>query len=69
MNLSIRSYARNLMELANQEGSVDDCYRELKSINDELNRNEELTKYITSSEHSSAEKKRKLQEVFHNVAE
>ena len=66
MNLSIRSYARNLMELANQEGSVDDCYRELKSINDELNRNEELTKYITSSEHSSAEKKRKLQEVFHN---
>ena len=66
MNLSIRSYARNLMELANQEGSVDDCYRELKSINDELNRNEELTKYITSSEYSSAEKKRKLQEVFHN---
>ena len=66
MNLSIRSYARNLMELANQEGSVDDCYRELKSINDELNRNEELAKYITSSEHSSAEKKRKLQEVFHN---
>ncbi|MBQ2583350.1 MAG: F0F1 ATP synthase subunit alpha, partial [Erysipelotrichaceae bacterium] len=66
MNLSIRSYARNLMELANQEGSVDDCYRELKSINDELNRNEELAKYITSSEYSSAEKKRKLQEVFHN---
>ena len=66
MNISIRSYARNLMELANQEGSVDDCYREIKSINDELNRNEELAKYITSSEYSSADKKRKLQEVFHN---
>ncbi len=50
MNISIRSYARNLMELANQEGSVDDCYREIKSINEELNRNEELAKYITSSE-------------------
>jgi len=66
MNISIRSYARNLMELANQEGSVDDCYREIKSINEELNRNEELAKYITSSEYSSAQKKRKLQEVFHN---
>ena len=66
MNISIRSYARNLMELANQEGSVDDCYREIKSINEELNRNEELAKYITSSEYSSAQKKRKLQEVFHD---
>ena len=49
MSLSIRTYARNLMELANQEGSVEDCYRELKSINDELNRNEELAKYISQA--------------------
>lgn len=66
MNLEIRSYARNLMELANQEGSVDECYREIKNINNELNRNEELAKYIVSEDYSSTEKKKKLQEVFNN---
>ena len=66
MSVKIRSYARNLMELANQEGSVDECYREIKNINNELNRNEELAKYIVSAEHSSTDKKRKLQEVFNN---
>ena len=66
MSVKIRSYARNLMELANQEGSVDECYREIKNINNELNRNEELAKYIVSTEHSSTDKKRKLQEVFNN---
>ena len=66
MSVKIRSYARNLMELANQEGSVDECYREIKNINNELNRNEELAKYIVSAEYSSTDKKRKLQEVFNN---
>lgn len=66
MNLDIKNYARNLMELANQEGSVDLCYQEIKAINKELNKNEELAKFIVSDEHSSQEKKDKLQEAFNH---
>jgi len=66
MNVNVRSYARNLMELAKQEGSVDHCYREIKSINDEINRNDELAKYLVSDDYSSSQKKEKLQEVFKN---
>ena len=51
MNVNVRSYARNLMELANQEGSVDLCYREIKSINDEINRNDDLAKYLVSDDY------------------
>lgn len=66
MNLDIKNYARNLMELANQEGSVDLCYQEIKAINKELNKNEELAEFIVSDEHSSQEKKDKLQETFNH---
>ena len=66
MSVEIKNYARSLMDLANQEGSVDEIYSEIKAINDELNRNEDLAKYIVSSEYSSAEKKKKLQEAFNN---
>ena len=66
MNVNVRNYARNLMELANQEGYVDQCYREIKSINDEINRNDDLAKYLVSDEYSSSQKKNKLQEVFNN---
>lgn len=66
MNLDIKNYARNLMELANQEGSVDLCYQEIKAINKELNKNEELAKFIVSDEHNSQEKKDKLQEAFNH---
>ena len=66
MSLDIRSYAKNLIELANQEGEIDACFLEYKRINDELNKNEELAKYIVSSDYSSADKKKKLQEVFNN---
>ena len=66
MSLKIRSYARNLMELASQEDTVDLFYRDLKRINNELNRDEELAKFIESDDFSSEEKKRKLQEVFNN---
>ena len=66
MSLDIRAYAKNLIELANQEGEIDSCFDELKRINDEINRNEELAKYIVSSEYSSNDKKKKLQEVFDN---
>ena len=64
--MSIRGYARNLMELANQENMVESCYSEIKAINDELNNNPELARYIVSSDYSSEDKKRKLQEVFNN---
>ena len=64
--MSIRGYARNLMELANQENMVESCYGEIKAINDELNNNPELARYIVSSDYSSEDKKRKLQEVFNN---
>ena len=66
MSLKIRSYARNLMELASQEDTVDLFYRDLKRINNELNRDEDLAKFIESDDFSSEEKKRKLQEVFNN---
>ena len=61
MNIRIRSYARNLMELATQENMIDDCFRDLLDINAELNANEELTRCITSDAYSNEEKKRKLQ--------
>ena len=64
--MSIRGYARNLMELANQENMVESCYSEIKAINDELNNNPELARYMVSADHSSEDKKRKLQEVFNN---
>ena len=64
--MSIRGYARNLMELANQENMVEDCYSEIKAINDELNNNPELARYMVSADYSSADKKKKLQEVFNN---
>ncbi|MBO7676459.1 MAG: ATP synthase F1 subunit delta, partial [Erysipelotrichaceae bacterium] len=64
--MSVRGFARNLMELANQENMVEDCYSEIKAINDELNNNIELARYLTSADHSSEEKKIKLQEVFNN---
>ena len=50
MKFDLKSYARNLMELANQEQSVDLCYSELKLINDEINRDDELAKMIVSGE-------------------
>ena len=64
--MSIRGYARNLMELANQENMVEDCYSEIKAINDELNNNPELARSMVSADYSSADKKKKLQEVFNN---
>ncbi|MBQ6125669.1 MAG: ATP synthase F1 subunit delta, partial [Erysipelotrichaceae bacterium] len=66
MSVKVDGYARNLMELANQEGQVELLFSEIKRINDELNRNAELSRYIDSSDYSSEEKKAKLQEVFHN---
>ena len=64
MNIQIRSYARNLMELATQENMIDDCFRDLLDINEELNDSEELVRYITSDAYTSEEKKRRLQELF-----
>ena len=67
--MSVRGFARNLMELANQENMVEDCYSEIKAINDELNNNIELARYLTSADHSSEEKKIKLQEVVMIIKE
>ncbi|MBQ6559292.1 MAG: F0F1 ATP synthase subunit alpha [Erysipelotrichaceae bacterium] len=64
MSVDIKAYARNLMELANQEGQVDLIYPEIKRINDELNKNDVLLKYIDSPDHRSSEKKQALQEAF-----
>lgn len=64
--MSVRGYARNLMELANQENMVESCYSEIKAINDEVNSNPELARYLVSADYSSDDKKRKLQEVFNN---
>ena len=64
--MSVRGYARNLMELANQENMVESCYSEIKAINDEINSNPELARYLVSADYSSDDKKRKLQEVFNN---
>lgn len=66
MNVHISTYARRLMELVTQEDLIDVCFKDLMEINDELNANEELAKYIVSADHSSADKKKKLQEVFNN---
>ena len=66
MSLNINQYARNLMELANQEGQVELLFSEIKRINDELNKNDELLRYIDSPDHTVNEKKAKLQEVFEN---
>ncbi|MBR5340811.1 MAG: F0F1 ATP synthase subunit alpha [Erysipelotrichaceae bacterium] len=66
MSFNISIYAGNLMELVSQEDLIDTCYRDLKDINNALNRDEELLKYITSAEYTSSQKKKKLQEVFAN---
>ena len=65
MNVNISSYARRLMELVTQEDLIDVCFQDLNEINDEINSNEELARYITSDAYSSEEKKQKLQEIFH----
>jgi F-type H+-transporting ATPase subunit alpha len=54
------------MELMSQEDLVDICYEDLKDINDALNSDPELLQFITSADHSSAEKKERLQEVFNH---
>ena len=46
--MSIRGYARNLMELANQENMVESCYSEIKAINDELNKSANAA-YVTTN--------------------
>ena len=61
MSVNINQYARNLMELANQEGQVELLFSEIKRINDELNKNEELVRFIDSADHTVNEKKLKLQ--------
>ena len=66
MSVRIRTYARSLMELMSQEDLVDICYEDLKDINDALNSDPELLQFITSADHSSAEKKERLQEVFNH---
>ena len=66
MSARIRTYARSLMELMSQEDLVDICYEDLKDINDALNSDPELLQFITSADHSSAEKKERLQEVFNH---
>ncbi len=64
MSTRIRTYARSLMELMSQEDLVDICYEDLKDINDRLNSDPELLAFLTSADHSSAEKKERLQEAF-----
>ena len=66
MNVKISSYARRLMELVTQEDLIDVCYKDLKEINDEINSDEELLKFITSADKSIDEKKARLQEIFEN---
>ena len=64
MSVKVDEHARSLMELANQEGLVELLFSEIKRINDELNRNAELSRYIDSSDYSAEEKKARLQDVF-----
>ena len=66
MNVRISTYARRLMELVTQEDLIDVCYKDLKEINDEINSDEELLKFITSADKSIDEKKARLQEIFEN---
>lgn len=66
MSIKVDGYARNLMELANQEGQVELVFSEISRINDELNKNDELSRYIESADYSSEEKKARLQDVFHH---
>ena len=66
MNVHISTYARRLMELVTQEDLIDVCYKDLKEINDEINSDEELLKFITSADKSIDEKKARLQEIFEN---
>ena len=54
------------MELVTQEDLLDQCFKDLLEINDELNSNDELVKFITSADNTAAEKKAKLQEIFGN---
>ena len=64
MNIRIRNYAIGLMELVTQEELVDDCFRDLRAINDALDADEQLADYIASETHSSSDKKKRLQETF-----
>ena len=66
MRENLNYYARNLMELFAQEGMLDICYQDINMINDELNSNVELARVFTSADISNTEKKRRLQEIFHN---
>ncbi|MBQ1482860.1 MAG: F0F1 ATP synthase subunit alpha [Erysipelotrichaceae bacterium] len=65
MNVHISSYAERLMELVTQEDLIDVSFNELNAINDAINSDEELARFINSADRSSQEKKEKLQEIFH----
>ena len=57
------------MDLANQENQVDLYYLQIKRINDALNKDEQLLKYIESPDYTSSEKKAQLQKKFKNRLE
>ncbi len=66
MSERTRRYARMLMDLAKQEGKEEVFRSELEKIGELLNRNSELSSYLTSSDNSVSDKKATLQRYFGN---
>ena len=67
MSASNTRYATLLMELAKQEGKVDLYRTELEKVSELINRNSELSSFLTSSDNSASDKKARLQQYFGNT--
>ena len=64
MSVDTKRFASNLMEMALGENKVELYFRQLKLVNDGLNRNEELRQFIDDIQYSPTDKVEKLRETF-----
>ncbi len=67
MSLDTKRYAQDLLELARQEKKEEQFFKQLKMINDRVNRDKELRDYIDSDKNTAQEKKDRLAEIFGNA--
>ena len=64
MSVDTKRFASNLMEMDLGENKVELYFRQLKLVNDGLNRNEELRQFIDDIQYSPTDKVEKLRETF-----
>ena len=67
MSVDVKRYAQDLFELARQENRENTFFQQLKRVNDAVNTDEDLRKYIDDPQYSAAEKKAMVVRTFHGV--